>query len=215
MTDSDRRSDFLIHVTHHRRRNYSTKPLVRDVPQPKVLPPYAGPPDKSPEFGGASIQTLGHGSGGVRKGVGWVTTDILCISVLFFGRVRSQSRADPLWIPPPLQAPPTTVHPVPQPLTNIRTSGDSRWSPSSTETGHQAHQRRDKPDKKGRRPHPTPARTRSPAIFLATSGFHPTGGSIERRRPPRTSHGLAHVYPPGSRLTELSHSLSTQTTDRR
>ena len=119
------------------------KPLVRDVPQPKVLPPYAGPPDKSPEFGGASIQTLGHGSGGVRKGVGWVTTDILCISVLFFGRVRSQSRADPLWIPLPLQAPPTTVHPVPQPLTNTRTSGDSRWSPSSTETRHQAHQRRD------------------------------------------------------------------------
>ena len=34
------------------------------------------------------------------------------------------------------------------------------------------------------------------------------GGWPERRRPPRTSHGLAHVYPPGSRSTELSHSLS-------
>ena len=33
--------------------------------------------------------------------------------------------------------------------------------------------RRDTINKKGRRPHPTPARTRRPAIFLAMSGFHP------------------------------------------
>ena len=119
------------------------KPLVRDVPQPKVLPPYAGPPDKSPEFGGASIQTLGHGSGGVRKGVGWVTTDILCTSVLFFGRVRSQSRADPLWIPPPLQAPPTTEHPVPQPWTDtdikrlkMEPLKYGNTTPSDSKTGH-------------------------------------------------------------------------------
>ena len=191
------------------------KPLVRDVPQPKVLPPYAGPPDKSPEFGGASIQTLGHGSGGVRKGVGWVTTDILCTSVLFFGRVRSQSRADPLWIPPPLQAPPTTEHPVPQPLTDKGHQATQDGAPQVRK--HDTKRLKDgtqsiRKDGDSTRLPPAHEALRS---SLRRADSVRMGGWPERRRPPRTSHGLAHVYPPGSRSTELSHSLSTQTTDRR
>ena len=147
----------------------------------------------------------------VRKGVGWATTDILCISVLFFGRVRSQSRADPLWIPLPLQAPPTTEHPAPQPLTDKGHQATQDGAPQVRK--HDTKRLTDGTQSRKRDGDPTrlPPAHEALRSSLRRADAIRRGSLLERRRPPRTSHGLAHVYPPGSRLPELSHSLSNQT----
>ena len=61
------------------------------------------------------------------------------------------------------RAPHARIHDIERLKTEPRMYGNKTSSDS----------RRDTINKKGRRPHPTPARTRSPAIFLAMSGFHP------------------------------------------
>ena len=142
--------DFTIYATHHQRRHYSTKPPFQTCPRLKSCHQTQARPT-SPQRS-AAPPALG---GGVRKGVGRVTTDILCISVLFFWQ---SSKSEPGGFTVKIPAVAGTSDDRAHRAMHLQTRDLER-----IKTGYY--------EQEGKSTPPDPARTRSPAIILEMSGF--------------------------------------------